>query len=214
MSKKVQKDIEKALPENERIELWLSNNWKKCLLVVIAVIVAAMAVFAVIYYRKETARKNSEALSAAKGEALAAQLNKTPDADGADLARIRLAGELVEKKSFDKAIVQFKAVAASKTAPVELRVRARLSIAACLEQSGKVQEAADACKVIFNDMSVPQSVRNEAGFNAGRILLDLNQKSEAVSLLQKVVKVLPAANGKNAEPDQWQIQAAILLNRI
>lgn len=214
MSKKEKVDITKALEDNERIELWLSKNWKKCLIFAVAVIVAAVAIFIVFYYRQESIRKNSEALAAAKGEKLEAMLKKTPDAAGADFARIRLASEFVEKKSFDKAAEQFKAVASSKSAPAELRIRARLSIAACLENSGKSKEAADAYQLIYNDMSVGQSVRNEAGFNAGRLLIALGKKADAVKLLKKVAEIPAAGKDKVPAADEWQNQAAVLLKRI
>ena len=63
-------------------------------------------------------------------------------------------------------------------------------------------------------MSVGQSVRNEAGFNAGRLLIALGKKADAVKLLKKVVETPAAGKDKVPAADEWQNQAAVLLKRI
>lgn len=196
-------DIEKALNDDERIELWLSKNWLKCLIAVIIIAVAIIAVFTYLNIKEKNALEVSRNFASAKAEELPALLKKNPGAVGADIARLRLAAYLMDKKDISGAVSQFIEVSISKTAPIELKYRARLSAAACCELAGNIKEAASSYKGIFTDKSIPENIRLEAGYNAGRLLIALNDAAQGEALLKEVA----AANTGNP----WKSQAEMLL---
>ena len=209
-------DITGALNDSERVELWLKKNWKKTLIAVIILAIVAVAAFAVYYFNNQKAVANDTALNEADAEKLPELLKKNPESPAANQARLRLAQSLIAKKDFDGAAIQFDLVAISEKTPSEIRSRARMSAAACQEAVGKKLEAAEAYLAIFNDASVSGLARNEAGFNAGRLLAGLNKKQRASEVLKLVAETIqtPGNAASPAVPDMWQSRAQMLLNTL
>lgn len=198
--------IENVDNSSKVAEIWLEANWKKCLALLVLVIVVGMVIFSVIYVKKQNAREAKENFAAAEVANLAALLEKNPDAPGAAAARIRLADELLSKKDYAGAKAQFSAVATAENIPEELRSRAKLSIPACDELSGNQKAAADGYQALMNDLSTPLRVRDEAGFHAGRLLLAQND-ARGKEILQRLAD--SPADGSLANP--WKAHAAALL---
>lgn len=198
-------DIEKALNDDERIELWLSQNWLKCLIAVIVIAIVVIAVLTFFNIKEKNAAEVTRAFASAKAEDLPVLLAKDPNAAGADVARLRLAAHLLDKKDAKGALAQFTEVSISTTAPVEFRIRARLSAAACREILGNAKEAAASYKAIYDDKSVAESIRLEAGYHAARLLMASGNAEQAKNILSEIVTL------KTVSP--WKNQAEMLLNR-
>ena len=205
-------DFEKALSENERMELWFNKNWQKCIAGLVIVLIVAVAAYSVYYISGHNARAAAEKLSAAKPEEVANILKNDSDVAGAGVARLRLAQSMVEKKDFTNAANVFKLVASDESIPSSLRERAKISEASCKELAGNVREAAQTYINIGNDASVSAAVRAEANFNAGRIFAELKDSAKAKEILA------PLAGSKAVNEfdpaDQWYRQADALLKTI
>ena len=206
MAKPDVKDFEKALSDEERIQLWLNKNWKKCLIAVIVIASAVVAFMSVNYIRDQRIMKAVNAIAEAKADELPALIAENPDVPGANLARLRIALNLMDKKDY---------AGADTTVPLELRTRARFSAAACKEYAGKAKEASAAYMMIFNDSTVSGGSRYEAAYQAGRILIALNDLAAAKKLLQPVAESKPLA-GQPLDTASllWQNYVVNLYNSI
>jgi len=69
---------------------------------------------------------------------------------------------------------------------------------------------------IFKEPSTSALVRNEAGFNAGRLLAaSADTKAQAKEVLQQVSESGKiAANNTSDTADMWQSRARVLLNSL
>lgn len=215
MAKPDVKDFEKALSDEERIQLWLNKNWKKCLIAVIVIAIAVVAFMSVNYIRDQRIMKAVNAIAEAKADELPALIAENPDVPGANLARLRIALNLMDKKDYAGAESMFTKFASDTTVPLELRTRARFSAAACKEYAGKAKEASAAYMMIFNDSTVSGGSRYEAAYQAGRILIALNDLAAAKKLLQPVAESKPLA-GQPLDTASllWQNYVVNLYNSI
>lgn len=209
-------DIEKALSQDERIEMWISKNWKKCAVGAIVLIVAVVIGFIIFLKHQEDIRNKSIAIAEAEAENLSELLADNPDVPGANTARIRLAHYLEnEKKDYISAGNVYNRIAADTTLPASLRNEARLSSAGCLEAAGKKEEARDAYLSISNDSTVSQSVKCEAAMQAARLLLALGERAQAEELLQGLADMEIPAGGEVAVGVQMsKMYAQIMLAAI
>jgi len=209
-------DVSDALSQSESMELWLEKNWKKMLLLLIALSVVSVAAFAFYYYRSQSIREKEMALVDAENEVLAELLKDSSDTPASWQACLRLAQYRFEKKDFAGAGKMFEQVAESDTVPSEFRNRAKMSAASCLEMAGKNSDAAQYFMTIFKEPSTSALVRNEAGFNAGRLLAaSADTKAQAKEVLQQVSESGKiAANNTSDTADMWQSRARVLLNSL
>ncbi len=183
-------DIEKALDQDERIELWISKNWKKCAVGTVVLIAVIVIGFVLYLKHNEEIRNQSIAIAEASPEALPGLLAENPDVPGAGIARIRLAHYLLdEKKDYVGAEGVFNQIAADTTLPESIRNNARMSAINCMVLNGKIQEASEAFIALSNDSTLPMSVKNEAVLQAARLLLILKEKARAEELLQNLAEM-------------------------
>ena len=93
--------IEKELlSETERVELFISKYWLKVAIVAVLVVILGVAVYAIVSrHDKKIAGIQAQFASTDSAE-LAEIIAKNSSVPGADLARIRLASELKDKKSY------------------------------------------------------------------------------------------------------------------
>lgn len=208
MSESKNKVDQNIIASDKNIEIWFEKNWKKCSLAIIVILVVGMTVFTTIYLKEQNTAKAAGALAAAKIADLPALLKKTPNAPGAAAARIRLADDLVAKKDYAGAKVQFNAIANDMAAAIELRSRAKLNSALCDELSGNAKAAAESFALLMNDSSISQLIRDEAGFQAGRIFVAIKDP-RGEEILQKLANAPTDANMINP----WKRNAQALLNQ-
>jgi TolA-binding protein len=209
-------NIEKALDNDERIELFFNRHWKKVVAGAVAVIVIAVAVYAVFYLKEQRTKDATMALASADIKDIPALLAENPDVPGAGFAHLRLACQLMNEKKYDEAATHFLAFADDPASPVELTVNARFSAAACKENAGKQQEALNIYLAMFNDPGLTPALHNQAAFQAGRIYLAKNDKAKAKEILGSVAKVQNAGTLDPAAvaAAQWQMACQLLLDSI
>ena len=201
--------LEKELySDRERMEIWIGENWKKCVILAAVVVVAVVAVYSVRYRSEEKRRAAIVALASAKAEELPAVLAKYPDSPGAATAKMRLAEHLMSQKKYADAKARYAEVAQDRNAPAELRGRAKIAGAACDELSGNLQDAAAACTALMSDSSAGTTIREEAGFQAGRLLIALKEFDRAAEVLRNVAD-MPAEGESN-----YRAMAGLLLKSL
>ena len=190
-------------------ELWFEKNWKKALVFIVLLMIVGMAVFAALYLKKQKENDLMQAFAAVEDAELAALLEKNPAASGAAAARAKLAEKLLSEKKYDAAKNQFKLLAADNNAASELRSRAKLGSVACDELAGNKKVAAENYLLLVNDTSIPRRVRDEAAFQAGRILAEISD-ARGKEVLKKLVD--SPADTSMANP--WQAHAVALLKNL
>ena len=198
------------IPADKQAEIWFEKNWKKVLVVIVLVVIVGMVSFALIQRRSQQIENATRRLAEAGVGELPELLAKSDGIPGAAAARMRLAADLLGKKDFAAAKEQFSLAANDASAPLESRTLAKLSAAGCEEAAGNRKTAADAFLQIVNDNSVAATFRDEAGFQAGRILIALGEKARAKEILQKVAVTPAVSSGVNP----WKSNAAALLKTL
>ncbi len=201
MAKKNVNGLEKELfSDRERMEIWIAENWKKCLVISAAVVIAVVA-FSVFSHIRQKSDENSRAqLASAGADTLAAVIEKYSDHPAASAARTRLAKMLLAKGDFIQAAAEFKKVAATPGCATYLRENALMDAALCAELAQDAKSAVDAYNAIESDMEISLPIRAEAGFNAGRLMLKSGDINGAKAIFTKVA----AVNFSNQQPaDLW-----------
>ncbi len=210
------KDIEKALDQDERIELWIRNNYKKCAVAMLVLIAVVVTVLALYIKQQNDIRRKSVAIAEAKPEALPALLAENPDLPGAGIARLRLADYLLnDKKDYAGAESVFNTIAQDASLPVEIRNSAKISAVSCIELSGKSKEACEAFVTICSDPTASPALKCEAVLQAARLLLTLKEQAKAVELLQEVANwEIPAGGEAQSSVMVGKMYAQALLAAI
>jgi hypothetical protein len=192
---------------DKQAEIWFEKNWKKILLSIVVLLVVGMGIFYGINQRAVQQKTAAAELAAAEVSDIAGLLEKNPDVPGAAAARLRLIKSLCEEKKYTEAAKQLSLLAADENASPVIRSRARLDAASCKELNGELKEAAEMYLELSNDYSIASELRNEAAYQAGRLLLALKD-ARGKDVLKTLAEV-PAdpLTGKNF----WQKNASALL---
>jgi len=212
-SKQLNREIENTLfSDNERFEMFFAANWKKIMAAAIAVVVAITLVFAIRMHVAKAGRQASAKLAAAANAAeLEKALAENPRAAGADAARFRLAGMYQADKKYDRAYQVLDKLAANAAEP-QLRNKARLTAAYMLELAGKTADAVKRFSAIAALPATPAASRAEASYAAGRLYLQLGNKTEAKQVLGKL-RMMEAPAGDVAV-GFWKERAQMLEHSI
>lgn len=217
MAKEDVKNLEKALDDDERIELFFSKHWKKVLGAAVVILLAGVVAYSIYYTNKKNTEKATLELASAKAENLPALLEKHSDVPGAAFARLRLAHYQFGKKQYEEAAGNFLAFANDASTPKELGIHARFSAGACKEYAGKSNEALTIYRSVYDDQVAGLAARNEAAFQLGRLYLSMDKKDEAKNILKSVAEAElinnPADPGVAAGM-QWQGMCKALYESI
>ncbi|NOY74540.1 MAG: tetratricopeptide repeat protein [Kiritimatiellaeota bacterium] len=197
--------FKEAVDDFDRFEGFVLTNLKT-ILIVSAVLAAGGVISAFIYHQIEKTRVAEAAnlLEADTVESITTALSKHPDNLAANVARMRMATLLFNKKDFSKSMKLYKTVAAKASAG-ELRDRAALNVAYTLEAMGEYNAAAEKFSAIAHNPSTPSSRKNEAGYSAARLFFHLGKIDRAKSSLKSL------AFGK---PGFWAAQGKQLSKRL
>ena len=180
--------IEKELlSETERVELFISKYWLKVAIVAVLVVILGVAVYAIVSrHDKKIAGIQAQFASADSAE-LAEIIAKNSSVPGADLARIRLASELKDKKSYADAAAQLSAVADNPAADTVLRQIAAFELAAVFELDGKIADAIKVFSKTADDTAFSAGVKAQAGCQAARLMIASKDNAGAKAMLQKII---------------------------
>ena len=178
--------IKGAVDDFDRFEDFVSTNLKNIIIsfVVIAIILVIGAV-AFILISKEKMRVSGELTSAKTVEQLKAAIEKYGDNDSVFPARLRL-GTLYFNEGKYKEAQTIYAYLGDKAPVGEVKNRARLNEAYTMEALNMPNEAADKFANIGKDLAVPEYIRDEANFSAGRIYLAETKPEKAKGCLKSI----------------------------
>ena len=206
-SKKEFKSVDKISKELDAVDNIVLKHWKNYVyLAIILVVIIALSLIFIDYNKKAKLKQSVEIQTASTVEALQAVINKYPNNDSTDFARLDLASKLYEEEKYDDAMKIYKEDAELYNT-VFAKSIAKLNEAYLLEAEGKIEEAADKMETIANSKELPLPIRGEAYYSAGRMFYKLGDNDKAVECLENCI----------AEKDdkmQWPILAESLLNRI
>jgi len=200
------------LDDFDKFEHFAVTYWKQIGAVAIAIVVGVALWVMISDSRKATERRINDEICNAKTETeIIAVIKKYPAYPAANYARLRLAKIYLEGKKYDKAYAQFKLLRSSDI-PREMTWRINLDEAYALELEGKETSAAEKFAVMAADPSLPDGLRCEANYAAGRLYSVLKQNDKAVKYLTKASKIRPAVNNQAAA--FWVSQAKFMLIRL
>ncbi|OGV45291.1 MAG: hypothetical protein A2017_08800 [Lentisphaerae bacterium GWF2_44_16] len=212
MAKKIKdSDISHELFDDfDRFEHFAINNWKKIIYFCCAAVllVAAGAIAMAISNSME-----AKAVSAIAGAETAADISKVlkeySGHPAANNARLRLASLYSSQKEYDKALEQYQFLV-NANVPDVVRQRAEMNIAYIWELQGNKEKAAVKFAEIGANSILPEAVRSEANYSAGRIYASIKSVNKAIPLLESAYVNKP----RNSSSVFWRGQAKLLLERL
>jgi len=194
----------------DKFETWVLEHWR-IVAAISAGIVVVVAVISTAVALNASAKAKTAALfaSASSKEQLSSALAAHPSAPQAGIARMKLAIIQMQSKDYAPAISNFTDIAKSKDAPEVLRWIAELNVAYAIELKGEDAKAAEAFSSVSAKNLLPEQVRSEAAYNAGRIFVKIGQLDKAKEALASSANASPSA--QNAI---WSSLAKSLLQRL
>ncbi len=200
----------------DRFEYFAVTYWKQIIALALFVVVAVTVFFSVKAWRDSASRQAAAALNNADTEtAILAALEQHSGYPASSCARLRLAGIYLKEGKYDDALEQYRLLIASDI-PDEMRWRLQLATGYIHEKKNNFKEAAESFAVLGRNSFIPEALRNEANFSAGRIHAQYLDREAAKSFLERVTntKSQGAAMGFDASLDFWKRQAEFLLNLL
>ena len=183
--KKIDAEIGQALfSDTERFEMWFATYWKPACFVAIIAAVLAAVIFGIATARSSADRKAAfELTDAATVSEISAALKKHPNHAGAAIARFRLAKLQLDAKNYKDAIAEFDKIANTSGVEATLAGKAKLASGYACELAGKKKEAVPRFLAVESNLELPAALRAEAGYNAGRLLVQTGDEKQAKTVL-------------------------------
>ncbi len=194
-----------SVDDFDRFEDFFSTNLKTIIKTFIAVAII-VAIIAVVYTKIEQKKQKiaTELTTAKTVDELKTVTSKYKDSIAVYPARLTLGTLYFNDGKFEEALEVYKKLAIDAPAG-ESKNRASLNVAYTLEAMNKPDEAADKFAMIGANPTLPEYIRGEANFSAGRIYNAAEQDTKAKNCLKLI-------NFKNA--GMWAAQGEKLLQRI
>ena len=183
--KKIDAEIGQALfSDTERFEMWFATYWKPACFVAIIAAVLAAVIFGIATARSSANRKAAfELTDAATVSEISAALKKHPNHAGAAIARFRLAKLQLDAKNYKDAIAEFDKIANTSGVEATLAGKAKLASGYACELAGKKKEAVPRFLAVESNLELLAALRAEAGYNAGRLLIQTGDEKQAKTVL-------------------------------
>ena len=182
---KLDSEIGQALfTDTERFEMWFSAYWKPAAAVAVVAAVLAAGAFWAVSARNAAEKKAAFALADANTvEELTAAINENAGHAGVGIARYRLAKILIDSEKYQEALRQLDAVSQDASVDALLAAKARLSAGYACELSGSKKEAISRFLAVESNAVLPAAQRAEAGYCAGRLLIQSGDLEQARAVL-------------------------------
>ena len=210
--KKIDAEIGQALfSDTERFEMWFATYWKPaCFVAIIAAVLAAVS-FGIATARSSADRKAAfELTDAATVSEISAALKKHPNHAGAAIARFRLAKLQLDAKNYKDAIAEFDKIANTSGVEATLAGKAKLASGYACELAGKKKEAVPRFLAVESNLELPAALRAEAGYNAGRLLIQTGDEKQAKTVLGRTGMI----SGNTQTVSYWTENAKQMLIAI
>jgi hypothetical protein len=200
---------EALLDDFDKFEHFATNYWKQIIAVAV-VIVIAVALWVMISDAKTKAdRKAIDILTNAKTEnEILNVVDEYSSYPAANYARLRLAKMYLKDKKYSEAYEQFN-ILRSSNIPREMAWRISLDEGYAMELEGKKEAAAAKFAELGTNPSLPEGLRCEANYSAGRIYSELNKNDLAEKYLSKASKA-----AESQATYLWTTQAKFMLVRL
>lgn len=212
MAKKIKdSDISHELFDDfDRFEHFAINNWKKIIyFCCAAVLLVAAGAIALAVSKSMDAKAVSSIANAETAGEISEILKEYPGHPAANNARLRLASLYTSQKEYDKALEQYQSLL-NANVPDVMRQRAEMNIAYIWELQGNKEKAAAKFAEIGANSILPEAVRAEANYSAGRIYASIKNVDKAIPLLENAYVNKP----QNSSSVFWRGQAKLLLERL
>lgn len=212
MAKKIKdSDISHELFDDfDRFEQFAIGNWKKIVYVCCAaVLLVAAGAIAMAVSKSMDAKAVSSIAGAETAEDISKVLKDYSAHPAVNNARLRLASLYSSQKEYDKALEQYQALI-NANVPDVMRQRAEMNIAYIWELQGNKEKAAAKFAEIGSNAILPEAVRAEANYSAGRIYASIKSVDKAMPLLESAYVNKP----QNSSSVFWRGQAKLLLERL
>lgn len=203
--------IEEIGEDFDKFEVWVMQHGKLILAASVVIVLIVAGAFGAILMKKASDNKKTRLFAAAKTqEKLVEAINKYPDFPSVDDARLRLSAILVDKKDYTAAGIQLDKVVKSASVDEFLRGRAALNIAYILELQNKFKDAAQSFDSLASSGRIPDDVRAEAVYSAGRLYVQTGDSGKARNILSR----LDAKTAKTQASYYWAQMSRNLLDRM
>lgn len=203
--------IEEIGDDFDKFEVWVMQHGKTILIASAAIVLVIVAVFGAILMKKASDNKKVRLFAAAKTqEQLAGVIAKYPDFPSASDARLRLAMILIDKKDYSTASSQLEKVAKTESADEFVRGRAALNMAYVLELQNKQKDAAQSFDSLASSGRLPDDIRAEAVYSAGRLYVQTGDNAKAKSVLTRI----DTKTAKTQASFYWAQMSRNLLDRM
>ena len=195
--KKIDAEIGQALfSDAERFEMWFSAYWKPAAGVAVVIAVLAAAAFWAVSARSAAERKAAFALADANTvEELTAAITENAGHAGVGIARYRLAKLLIDSEKYQEALKQLDAVSADNSVDPLLAAKARLSAGYACELEKNIKESTRRFLAVESDTTLPAAQRAEAGYSAGRLLVQTGDTAQAKAVLGRTALLGAGSSG-------------------
>ena len=213
MAKKVIKDSDissELFDDFDRFEHFAISNWKRIVyFCCAAVLIVAAGAIAMAVSKSMDAKAVSAIAGAETVDDISKVLKEYPGHPAVSNARLRLASLHSSQKEYDKALEQYQSLL-NANVPDVMRQRAEMNIAYIWELQGNKEKAAAKFAEIGANATLPEAVRAEANYSAGRIYASIKSVDKAIPLLESAYVNKP----QNSSSVFWRGQAKLLLERL
>jgi tetratricopeptide (TPR) repeat protein len=177
--------VDKLSKELDVVDNFVLTHWKRYATIGI-VIVVVLGIILVIYENKHatSVQVSNEVLSASTIPELQKVIEKYPNYASVDFARLSLASKLFDNKKYAEAIKLYNSEIKFSSSKYSAGI-GQLNRAYALEAEGKKTEAAKQFKALADNTQIPNIIRCQASYSAGRIFKSLGNTEQAVSMLKK-----------------------------
>lgn len=199
------------LDDFDKFENFVVTKWKFIIYVCIAIVIGvAVGAIGFSVNRSMDAKAITKIAAAQTIDELKSVIDKYPGKPAITNARVKLASLYIANKDYDNAISQYSSIAAASRTLDAQKWRAELNIGYISELKDKKTGALKFAEIAAR-ASLPESIRAEANFSAGRLYLALNEKETAIKFLKSAETSQDKFSDSSAF---WKIQAKQLLERI
>ncbi len=195
----------------DKFEFWAIKEWKKIFAVcVIFILLVTSIAFYISSINKAKARVLSEFNNAKTIEIIVSTISKYPSNIAVTQAKLTLAKLYTNEKKYDLALDQYNEILKQENISDDIYDKVKINIPYLLEIKKDIKTAINEFKSVGTDPRISTTVRAEANYMAGRLLIETKDNNTAKQVLELVV------NNQNKDQNAkiWEVQAQALLNKL
>ena len=206
--------VSEQITSFDKVELWLTTNWKLTVAVLCAAAVVIVAVVVARHVSDAADRKAKQEIADATTAAeLTAVIEKYASHPASVLAEQKLAAKYIEEKEYAKAYDVLKKISDSASVQPFVRTRAALDCAGLQEMLGAYPVAISEWTAILSDPMTEESQKAEAAYHAARLTFAQGKPADALKIIEDSINLDRAGVSSDAY-SLWAAQAQSLKDLI